>query len=534
MMNKTSHSTSKRGVIWGACLVAIAFMLAQPDRAQAQWINNGNHIHNTNAGNVGIGTTTPGSKLEVIGNIALSDSGRVTAKSDFGNYLMPYTSFGRMAFGTQGFDRLSILYNGNVGIGTTNPISALHVATESNAYPRGIVSAQHTADNIASSIALQKSRGSMALPAAVLNGDNISNFASEAYDGTSYVSGGRIRFAVDGAVTTGSIPTAMQFLTGTSAGGIEQMRITSTGNVGIGTMTPASKLEVVGNIALSRDSRITSSFDFGNYIMPYESFTGRMVFRTAGFDQLSLLYNGNVGIGTTNPTVKLEVAGEILATGAVASQSFRDRSSGRGWVWYGTGDVARFWNASFGDLLGITPSGSIGIGTTAPASKLHVVGDLTLTGSGNISLPGTITAGVIVARYQDIAEWVPARHTIPAGTVVVLDTENSNHVVASLRAYDTRVAGVISETPGVILGEAGEGKVKVATTGRVRVKVDATRGAIRVGDLLVTSDKQGVAMRSEPLDLGGTPIHRPGTLIGKALEPLDKGVGEILVLLSLQ
>jgi hypothetical protein len=41
-------------------------------------------------------------------------------------------------------------------------------------------------------------------------------------------------------------------------------------------------------------------------------------------------------------------------------------------------------------------------------------------------------------------------------------------------------------------------------------------------------------MKSVPLDLGGTPIHRPGTLIGKALELLDKGVGEILVLLSLQ
>lgn len=86
----------------------------------------------------------------------------------------------------------------------------------------------------------------------------------------------------------------------------------------------------------------------------------------------------------------------------------------------------------------------------------------------------------------------------------------------------------------MILGEAGEGKVMVATTGRVRVKVDATNAPIRVGDLLVTSDKEGIAMRSQPLDLGGTPIHRPGTLIGKALERLDKGTGEILVLLSLQ
>jgi hypothetical protein len=74
----------------------------------------------------------------------------------------------------------------------------------------------------------------------------------------------------------------------------------------------------------------------------------------------------------------------------------------------------------------------------------------------------------------------------------------------------------------------------VATTGRVKIKVDATRGPIHIGDLLVTSDVPGMAMKSEPVNIGGVQIHRPGTLIGKALEPLAKGKGEILVLLSLQ
>jgi energy-converting hydrogenase Eha subunit F len=150
-----------------------------------------------------------------------------------------------------------------------------------------------------------------------------------------------------------------------------------------------------------------------------------------------------------------------------------------------------------------------------------VVGDVRI--SGNIS-----------AKYQDVAEWVPSKQTLAAGTVVILDPGESNHVLASTKSYDTSVAGVISAQPGISLGEKGEGKALVATTGRVKVKVDATRAPIRVGDLLVTSERAGVAMRSEPLDLGGVPIHRPGTLIGKALEPLQKGTGEILVLLSLQ
>jgi hypothetical protein len=55
------------------------------------------------------------------------------------------------------------------------------------------------------------------------------------------------------------------------------------------------------------------------------------------------------------------------------------------------------------------------------------------------------------------------------------------------------------------------------------VKVDASKGPIHIGDLLVTSDIPGVAMKSEAVNLGGVQFHRPGTLIGKALEPLEKG-----------
>ena len=41
-------------------------------------------------------------------------------------------------------------------------------------------------------------------------------------------------------------------------------------------------------------------------------------------------------------------------------------------------------------------------------------------------------------------------------------------------------------------------------------------------------------MKSQPVNLSGIEMHRPGTLLGKALEPLASGQGEILVLLSLQ
>lgn len=237
---------------------------------------------------------------------------------------------------------------------------------------------------------------------------------------------------------------------------------------------------------------------------------------------------GNVGVGTNAPTSKLTVQGTVQIVGAGSGVKFPDGSvqtkatsgtiDGTGT----SGQIVKFTGPNSVSSSVIRESGgNVGIGTNTPTAKLEVVGDIKVSGN-------------LAAKYQDVAEWVPARGDLPPGTVVSLDTTRPNAVVASARAYDTRVAGVVSPQPGLILGEGGEGKVMVATTGRVKVKVDATRCPVKIGDLLVASPKSGVAMVSRPRKVGGTWMHRPGTIIGKALEPLANGEGEILVLLSLQ
>jgi hypothetical protein len=137
-----------------------------------------------------------------------------------------------------------------------------------------------------------------------------------------------------------------------------------------------------------------------------------------------------------------------------------------------------------------------------------------------------VVEGNIAAKYQDVAEWVDAAEPLEAGTIVIIDESAHNRVKASYQSYDTRVAGAVSPQPGLILGEAGEWRVLVAQSGRVRVKVDATYGAIKPGDLLVTAPRTGYAMKSSS--------PTPGTVVGKALEPLADGTGDILVLLTLQ
>lgn len=267
---------------------------------------------------------------------------------------------------------------------------------------------------------------------------------------------------------------------------------------------------------------------------------------------------GNVGVGTLQPEVDLHVVdnstgvatfkmtgsstSEIVLSGSTAEGGTGLRIvGGYGHFKLGIGTAGsgsgRFTIADFAGFPGqirfvIDPSGNVGIGTSSPSSKFHVVGNSTFT--GDASFTGTVSGGSIQASYQDVAEWVPSVEDLVPGTVVVLDPLIDNTVVKSTRAYDTTVAGVVSAQPGIILGHGGAAKEQIATTGRVRVKVDARAASIRIGDLLVTSDRPGMAMKSLPIEIGSAVIHRPGTIVGKALEPIADGEGEILVLLSLQ
>jgi hypothetical protein len=148
-------------------------------------------------------------------------------------------------------------------------------------------------------------------------------------------------------------------------------------------------------------------------------------------------------------------------------------------------------------------------------------GDVVVTGDIQLS-------NADCAEDFDIAGLVK----VEPGTVMVIDSEGA--LRQSDRAYDKRVAGVISGAgrykPALILDkqESSKNRMPIALMGKVYCKVDASYGAIEVGDLLTTSPTPGHAMKADD------PMKAFGSVIGKALRPLASGEGLIPILIALQ
>jgi hypothetical protein len=147
---------------------------------------------------------------------------------------------------------------------------------------------------------------------------------------------------------------------------------------------------------------------------------------------------------------------------------------------------------------------------------------------------GNVYADSFRPAASEVATMLPAGEALTAGDVVTIDPITGSMALSRLNG-DRAVFGVVAAEPGVILGSQQPGDtadeteledVPVAMSGIVLCKVDASFGAIRPGDLLVTSETPGHAMRSDD------PVT--GSVLGKAIQSLDVGTGTIRVLVTLR
>jgi hypothetical protein len=533
----------------------------------------------TSGGNVGIGTVLPTSKLHMVSG---TDSGTTLLSLDTGIHGGTSMAVFGTANNESGFD-MSVSRNGQYysrfGVNSTGTVylqpggGNVGVGTATPNFPLEIYGNQNT------------------LVRAALNNPSSGGSAQSAlsfFEGTTE----KVKLGVNGSGSTIYTGGANAFqiwnfqnapiVIGTNSA--ERMRVDANGTVGIGTAAPNSayKLDVAGSIRSSTGGFVfpdgstqTTAAVSGGTITGVTAGSGLTGGGTSG--ALTLNVGAGTGVSVAADTISVNygaAAGTAVQGNTSLVVSPGTGMSGGGTITLGSGGSVTLTNTDLGsaqhifksvknaagavqfsagsnnDSIQFAGAGGTTVSFDGGAKKITIdassstvsaanvtAGSFatgTYTFPGNVNVSGTLEGGNIKAKYQDLAEWVESSQTLAAGTVVVLDTANSNQVIASHGSYDSRVAGVISSQPGIALGVEGEGRVLVATTGRVKIKVDATNGPIRIGDLLVTSDKQGFAMKSIPVELGGVRMHRPGTLIGKALEPLASGTGEILVLLSLQ
>ena len=317
-------------------------------------------------------------------------------------------------FGTLGggvySERMRITSSGNVGIGTTTPVATLQVgaitATEMSQVvgkarivgPNYIPSSTQMGTlDIASTTINSSAPFNQGFGPSLTFSQNISGY-SDGYE----VVVGAIKSIVTSDSNTGQ-ESAMTFLVngGFGYGVSERMRIDNAGNVGIGTVTPSAfdttdtKLHIknagssgsvseVARLEGSSDAdgsgailRIGTSNDRGTYLeggrngaAPYASI-GTTEYNGAKTEGIRITSTGNVGIGTTSPSAKLEISGGHIRLADAYSLQW---GSANNRIYNQSGDTA-FVNSAV-ERMRIDSTGSVGIGTTTPTSKLQVDGGI--------------------------------------------------------------------------------------------------------------------------------------------------------------
>ncbi|HEV8269880.1 MAG TPA: hypothetical protein VGQ04_01170, partial [Chitinophagaceae bacterium] len=131
---------------------------------------------------------------------------------------------------------------------------------------------------------------------------------------------------------------------------------------------------------------------------------------------------------------------------------------------------------------------------------------------------GTQNSGADIAEAFDVNGNIKEYE---AGDVLVISTDKDRSVEKSSQPYSTLVAGVYATKPGVLLTEENidtelKGKVPMGVIGVIPTKVCLEGGAIKRGDLIVTSSMPGVAMKADPDKV------KIGQVIGKALQDYNE------------
>lgn len=287
----------------------------------------------------------------------------------------------------------------------------------------------------------------------------------------------------------------------------------NSGNVGIGTESPGSKLTVIES---STEPIQTEEFAIKALISA--PVNARAVYGEATNARGYSTYGGYFKTASAN-------------AGIYGKSTHK---SGKGGVFDAIGDEGYGIIANGGQYGGWFRSNSAGsgVGIYAKGGTEGYAAQFV----GNVLIASRVTGKPVIELGDglDLSEGFDANsdNALTTGTVVVIDSKNPGKLTITAQPYDPKVAGIVTGAnkmgSGIRLG-SDNFDVYVALAGRVFCKVEATKNEIRPGDLLTTSTIPGYAMKASDYE------QAHGTILGKAMEGLEKGkVGHILVLVTLQ
>ena len=344
-------------------------------------------VDNGSGVKIGGGSAQSGFLLDIGGQSVTRGNAHLQGRLQFFNTSPAYISnTADIAIEVNASEKMRITAGGKVGIGTTSPLRKLSV--------------------ISSSIVSSEFKGSSAGHLIDISNSN----ASPTYNGIRFQHNNTFKMGVT-HIADGTTKGYVQIGNGYATGSEILVVDGRTSNVGIGTTSPGAKLHVDNSNVASTTVRIDGGAT-ADAIVAYGN-GGNKYFELGevGSDDpatLSLFKNevntirlktngdsyfngGNVGIGTTSPGAKLDVAGNIRINsvgqelqfsndnvGAYRDGSNRLMISGYGGIRFQAEAVAGMENQA--TRMVINPSGNVGVGTASPIYELDVAGEGRFTG----------------------------------------------------------------------------------------------------------------------------------------------------------